>query len=262
MRSKVVVDGLLEGGEDELVAPDGAEKGVFLDAGDEVGPAGDDPGLGAAEELVAGEGDEVDAVGEGLHGGGLALDGGEAGGVHEGAGAEVLDEGEGVLAGEGGEFGDGGLVGEAFEGEVGAVDFEDEGGFPGEGGLVVAEVGFVGGAGLDEAGSGGLEDFGDAEAAADLDEFAAGDDDLVVPGGAEGDEVAEGDDEGGGAVVDGGGFFRAEDGGEGGFEVGGARAALAGGEVELEVGVAGGDVVRGAARRRAGRGGSGRGWCG
>ena len=56
---QVEVDGGLEGREDELVAAEGAEERLALQAGDQVCAAGDDAGLRAAEELVAAEGDEV-----------------------------------------------------------------------------------------------------------------------------------------------------------------------------------------------------------
>lgn len=93
-------------------------------------------------------------------------------------------------------------------------------------------MGFIGGADFDEFRAGSFEDIGDAEAAADFDEFATGDDDFVA---VVADEMAEGEDEGGGAVVDGGGGIGFEEDGEGGFEVAGAASAVAGGEVEFEV---------------------------
>ena len=53
---------------------------------DELGAAGDDPGLRAAEQLVAGEADEVGAGGEAGCGRRLALD------LDERARAEIVDE--------------------------------------------------------------------------------------------------------------------------------------------------------------------------
>ena len=46
LAAKVVVDAFLKDGEDELVATDGAEEGLVLDAGHEAGVAGDNSGLG------------------------------------------------------------------------------------------------------------------------------------------------------------------------------------------------------------------------
>ena len=54
----------LEGGERELVCAERALQRVAAQALDEVGAADDDPGLGAAQQLVAGEGDELRARGE------------------------------------------------------------------------------------------------------------------------------------------------------------------------------------------------------
>ena len=170
------------------------------------------------------------------------LDGGEVVGVHEGAGAEVFHEGDVVVFGELEEVFQFGFAGEAAEVEVRAMDFQNEGGALGDRFFVIVEMGFVGGADFDEFGAGGFEDVGDAEAAADFDELAAGDDDF---GFAFGDEGTKGEDEGGGAVVDHGGGFGFDEDGEGFFEEGSAFATLAGGEVDLEVAVIGGDVVDG-----------------
>ena len=76
----------LERGERQLVGAEGAMERVTAQALDEVGPAGDDPGLRAAEQLVAGEADEVGARRQRRGRGRLALD------VDERAGAEVVDE--------------------------------------------------------------------------------------------------------------------------------------------------------------------------
>lgn len=118
---EVVVDAFLQDGEDEFVAADGAKERFLLDAGDEVGAAGDDAGLRAAEEFIAREDDEVDAVLEGFLWSRFVIEGGEFVGVHDGAGAEVFDEGEIVLVRKGGEIEDGGFVGETFDVEVRAV---------------------------------------------------------------------------------------------------------------------------------------------
>ena len=66
---------------------------------DELGPADHDPGLRAAEQLVAGEADEVGARGQALARRGLALE------VDEHAGAEVVDEGQPVPCRDRGQLG-------------------------------------------------------------------------------------------------------------------------------------------------------------
>lgn len=194
----------------------------------------------AAEELVAGEKDELDSASELLLRAGLMLDWGEVVGVHEGAGAEVFYKGDVVILGELKEVFEFGFSGETAEIEVRAMDFEDEGSALGDGLFVIVEVSLVGGADFDELGAGGFEDVGDAEATADFNEFASGDDDF---GFAFGDEGAEGEDEGSGAVVDDGGSFGFDKDSEGFFEEGSALAALAGGKVDLEVAVVGGNIV-------------------
>ena len=76
----------LERGERQLVGAERAVERVAPQPLDEVGPAGDDPGLRAAEQLVAGEADEVGARGQRGGGRRLALD------LDERARAEVVDE--------------------------------------------------------------------------------------------------------------------------------------------------------------------------
>src|SRR5207244_3992349 len=107
----------------------------------------------------------------------------------------------------------------------------------------------VGGPDLTQHGAADGHDFGDAEAAADLDELAARQDDLFAGG-----QCPQHDDGGGGAVVDrrrrlgaGGAADPLTDGDL-------AGGAFAGGEVEFEVEVAAGGVVGGAGGGLGGRG--------
>ncbi len=109
-----------------------------------------------------------------------------------------------------------------------------------DGGLVVAEVGAVGGADLDQGGAALTHDVRDAEAAADLDELAARNHDLAVAG-----EGREHEEQGGGVVVDGHGGLGAGDAAQEGLDVLVAAAALAGFEVVLEVAVAARDCRHG-----------------
>lgn len=100
----------------------------------------------------------------------------------------------------------------------------------------------VGRAHFAEAGAAGFENVRDAETAADLDQFASGDDDLLAWAGG---EMAEDKDEGGGAVVDDGGGGGAGGEGDGLLEVGGTGASFAGFQVEFEIGIPAGDRAEG-----------------
>ena len=62
------------------------------------------------------------------------------------------------------------------------MNLEDHGRVGRDGALVVGKVRTVGGADLDEPGARGLHNIGDTEAAADLDELAAADNDLLARG--------------------------------------------------------------------------------
>ncbi len=71
-------------------------------------------------------------------------------------------------------------LGEADDPVVARVDAEQGGGLGADGALVVGQPGPVGRADLAEPGAGDLEDLGEAEAPADLDELAARDDHLAA----------------------------------------------------------------------------------
>ena len=101
-----------------------------------------------------------------------------------------------------------------------------------DGVAVIVDMGAVGGADFAQDGAGALHDFGDAEAVADFNQFAARDD-----GFASGGEFVEDEEERGGVVVDDDGGF-AEDGFEERAGVDVAFAARAGGEVVFEIAVA------------------------
>ena len=81
-----------------------------------------------------------------------------------------------------------------------------------DGGGVVVERGAVGGADLAQPRAAGFEDFGDAETAADLDQFAARDDDFLFRAPR---EMPQHQDERRGAVVDDRRRFRADRAGRG-----------------------------------------------
>ena len=142
---------------------------------DELGAADDDARLRAAEQLVAGEADEVGAGRE--RRGDERLVGRAA---SEAAGAEVVDERQAVPARDGGELASAGRSVKPtvrkfdwWTRSSSAVSRPDRR-------LVVGGPGAVRRADLDEARAGAREHVGDAEAAADLDQLAARDDHLAA----------------------------------------------------------------------------------
>jgi hypothetical protein len=178
---------------------------VLLDLADEVGAADQDAGLGAAEQLVAGEGDEVGAVGDGFGRRGFVGQA-PAGEVGEGAAAQVFDEGQAVGVGDAGEFGLVDAGGEAFDGVVAGVHLHQQAGARADGGFEIPRVAAVGAADFDEPGARALHDVGHPEGAADLDQLAPRDDDLLALG----EGVEEQKDRRGVVVDDGGGFGAGE----------------------------------------------------
>ena len=215
---------------------------------DEVGAAGDDPGLRAAEQLVAGEADEVRARGERRGRRRLALD------VDERARAEIVDERQLVAARDRRELVESRLLGEADDAEVRLVHAQQQRGVRPDRPLVVGGPGPVRRPDLDEARARASEHVRDAEAVADLDQLAARDDDLATLG-----ERGEREQHRGGVVVDDDRRLGSGQPPQQRREVVLARAARAGGEVVLEVRVAA--RVRERARARPRRAARGRGSC-
>ena len=129
-----------------------------------------------------------------------------------------------------GHFGLGHALGEAGDGVVAAVHLHQQRGARGDGFSVVFGVGAVGGAHLDQLGTGAAHDVGDAEGAANFHQLAARDDDFLARC-----QRVEREQHGGGVVVDHGGGFRA---GQLAQQVGDevvAVAAPAGGQVKFQI---------------------------
>ena len=110
----------LERGERQLVGAERALERVAAQPLDELGAADDDPGLRPAEQLVAGEADEVGAGGEARPRRRLVAD------VDERARAEVVDEREAVPARDAGELLEPRLLREADDAEVRLVDAQEQ----------------------------------------------------------------------------------------------------------------------------------------
>ena len=144
---------------------------------DQVGAAGDDPGLRAAEQLVAGEADEVGAGGERVGGGRLVLQ-------RRTSAPEPRSStsGSSWRARDGARARRSRLLGEADDAEVRLVDAQEERGLRPDRALVVGGARAVRRPDLDEPRARAGEHVGDAEAVADLDQLAARDDDLAALG--------------------------------------------------------------------------------
>ncbi len=132
----------------------------------------DQPGLRAAQQLVAAESDDVGACGQRLARRGLVrqpviLE------VHQRAAAKVGDQGQVVLVGEPGQLVLGHSRGESLYGVVAGVHLHQRRRARRDRAGVVLEVGAVGGADLDQLHAGARHDVGYAEGAADLDQLAA-----------------------------------------------------------------------------------------
>ncbi len=145
---------------------------MFLDFRDQVGAADDQAGLRAAQQFVAAEGDEVGTGFDGVAHGGLARQSIGAQ-VDQRAAAQIDRKRHAPLARERGELFEFDAVREALDRVVAGVDFHQQRAARAERFLVVAQMRAVGGADLDQFRPGARHDVGNAERAADLDQFAA-----------------------------------------------------------------------------------------
>ena len=176
LRVEVEPERPLERRERELVRAQSPLERVTPQRLDEVGAADDDPGLGAAEELVAGEADEIGAGGEALLRGRLVLE------VHEDARAEVVDQRQPMALRDRREVGDRRLLGEADDAEVRLVHAQEHGRLGADRPLVVGGARPVRRAHLAQQRAGAREHVRDPEAVADLDQLAARDEHLAPLG--------------------------------------------------------------------------------
>ena len=176
LRLEVERERPLERRERELVRPQRALERVPPQSLDELGATDHDARLRAAEQLVAGEADEVGARGQALARGGLALE------VDEDAGAEVVHERQSVPPGDRCQLGHRRLLGEADDAEVRLVHAQQHGGLGPDRALVVGGAGAIGRPDLAQPGARAREHVRDPEAVADLDQLAARDEHLPILG--------------------------------------------------------------------------------
>ena len=115
------------------------------------------------------------------------------------------------------------------------MHLEQQAGVGADGLGIIVKAGAIGGTDFAQGGIAGLEDFRDAKAAANLDQFATRNDDLLFGGG----KLAQDEHERGGAIIYDRGRLGDAKFGEALFDVRSAFAAAAGGEVDFEVCVAG-----------------------
>lgn len=133
-----------EGLGDKFIKAQGTEHGVAANALDRLRVAGDEPGLGAAQEFVTGERDDGDPGLERLlHERFVDAERFE---IDEAAGAEIFVDGHREAA----EFAQGRLAGEAADVKVRRVNAENKRGAIGDGGPIILNAGAVGGTDLDQ----------------------------------------------------------------------------------------------------------------
>src|SRR2546422_446272 len=150
--AQVQGDGGFERGNGQLVDAQGAEQRVLADSRQRLALAGDDAGLRAAQQLVAAEGDYVDARLEARRHLRLVLDP-ERREVNQAAAAQVLEEDEPVLARELDHLVKRGALREAHDAEIARVDAHQHARALAHGGGVIGQARAVGGAHLAQDGA-------------------------------------------------------------------------------------------------------------
>src|SRR6185436_16657439 len=125
LRVEVQRERRLERSQGQLVRAERALERMPSQPLDELGAADDDPRLRAAEQLVAGEADEVGSGLQALARGRLVAER-QAAACEERARAEVVDERQAMYAGDPNEVGEPRLLCEADHSEVRLVDAEQQ----------------------------------------------------------------------------------------------------------------------------------------
>ena len=173
--------GPVERGERHLVETQRARERVAAQRRDEIGAADDDPGLGAAEQLVAREAHEVRAEPEPRRRVGL-FGQAHASQVHERGAAEVLEQRQPVLASDRRQRGQLHVGREAADLEVAAVHLEQQRRVRSDRAPVVLGMRPIRRPDFDEPGAGRFDHVRQPERAADLDQLAPRDEDLAAAG--------------------------------------------------------------------------------
>ena len=188
-------EGRLQAGQRGLVHPNCAGKRVLSQLLDPLRPSENDPCLGAAQQLVPAEADQL---GLRLHAFlGRRLVGQLIGcRVEERAAPQVVDEGDPALPSQRYQLFQRRLVGEAHDPKVAPVNPEQRRGLFADGIRVVCDVGPVRGSHLDQPRSALSHDLWDPETPADFHQLTPGDHDLPSPSQGRQDE-----EQGGGVVV-------------------------------------------------------------
>ena len=168
---KIKPEGRFEGRQAQLVAPQGAGHGVLADLVDNVFIADDDPCLGSAEQLVAAEGDQVDAGSQCFPYRWLAWQS-IRGQVHQQAATEIFEDRNVLLMSKFSQLFAADRFGEAEDPVVAGVDLENKRRLFVDGVSVILEMGLVGGAHFNQFDTTGRHNVRDTERAADLDQLA------------------------------------------------------------------------------------------
>ncbi len=237
---EVVAQGGLQRRQGQLVDAQGARHRVAADLLHQLTPADDQSRLRPPQQLVAAEGDHVDAGGHRLAHRRLPRQA-EIGQIKQHTASQILHHRQPVLAAEGSQFRRRHRGGEADDAVVAGMDLEQQTGLLADGGAVVLQVRLVGGSHLAQAHAAGRHHLRHPEGAADLHQLAARHHRLLPPG-----EGAQGEQHRPGVVVHGGGRLGPGQSAEKGLHVAVAMAALPRLQIEFQVGVGTGNLGHGA----------------
>ncbi|KAG0774248.1 hypothetical protein G6F22_014217 [Rhizopus arrhizus] len=186
----------LQRGQRQLADAQGALERILLDLADQVGAAHQQAGLRAAQQLVAAEGHQISARGDGFaHR--VFLGQAALGQVHERAAAQVHRGRQPFRVRQRRPLVHADAFGETGDGVVAAMHLHQHRRARADGVVVVGGVRAVGGAHFHQLGARALHDVGDTKRAADLDQFTARHHDLAPVG-----QRVEHQQDGGGVVID------------------------------------------------------------
>ena len=228
----VTTQGLIQQGQGQLAATQGAVEGIFPQPLNPFALTYSDARLGSTEKFVPAEGGNIGAGLQNI-GHGRFIGSWSGGAAQQTSRSQIDQQRQPFAPGQPGQLRRGDGAGKAGHPIVTGMDIEQGGGIGPYGGLVVGQMGAVGGAHLHHSGAGLGNDVGHAEGAADLHLLAPADNNLPPLG-----HTVEHQQHRGGIVVDRQGRLAAGKGLERSLDQIEALAPAAGIQIELQVGVA------------------------
>src|SRR6266498_4796535 len=168
----------LQGGDGHLVDSEGSSDGMAPETLDQVCPSGQEAGLGATEQLVAGKRDQIGPTRQRF--GDRRFLSGDLGVAIEQAASHVVQQRDLRFMGEPAQFTHRNHIGESHHPIVARMDLQDQRGLRVDGPVIVVSARAIRGPNLDQLRPGSGHDLGQAKLSTDLDQLSPRDQDFLL----------------------------------------------------------------------------------